>query len=125
MEKASAKNARSLDALKRCDQDPHVMLAVARLFWMNHQIEKARLWFKRTTAVDADFGDAWAYSYKFELENGVEEQQQAVLTKCVQAEPHHGREWIAVSKHPDHGTWKTEEILKEVVKNLKGFSVQY
>eukprot|EP01126_Amoeba_proteus_P045842 TRINITY_DN5154_c0_g3_i1.p1 TRINITY_DN5154_c0_g3~~TRINITY_DN5154_c0_g3_i1.p1 ORF type:complete len:862 (-),score=175.28 TRINITY_DN5154_c0_g3_i1:403-2988(-) len=47
MEKASAKNARSLDALKRCDQDPHVMLAVARLFWMNHQIEKARLWFKR------------------------------------------------------------------------------
>lgn len=71
------------------------------------------------------FGDAWAYSYKFELEYGTEEQQQGVLTKCIQAEPNKGEEWIKISKHIDHSTWKTEQILKEVIKNLHGFTVQH
>lgn len=44
---APLKNAKSLEALKRCDQDPYVMLAVARLFWMNRQVDKASMWFKR------------------------------------------------------------------------------
>jgi pre-mRNA-processing factor 6 len=42
-----AKKARSVDALKRCDQDPVVILAVAKLFWESRQLEKARVWFKR------------------------------------------------------------------------------
>lgn len=125
MQSAPQKNARSLDALKKCDQDPHVMLAVARLFWMNRQIDKARVWLKRTTSLDSKLGDAWAYFYKFELEYGTAEQQEAILRACLQAEPNQGEAWIRVSKAIDKSTWKTEQILKEVVKNLSGFTVQY
>lgn len=125
LESAPQKNARAMDALKKCDQDPFVMLAVARLFWMNRQIDKARVWLKRTTALDPKYGDAWAFYFKFEMEYGSEEEQKAVLTLCLQAEPNLGEEWIKVAKHIDHSTWKTEQILREVVKNLRGFSVQY
>lgn len=125
LESAPQKNARSLDALKKCDQDAQVMLAVARLFWMNRQIEKARTWLRRTTALDPKFGDAWAYAYKFELEYGTEEQQDAILRACIQAEPNLGEEWIKVSKAIDKSTWKTDQLLKEVSKGLRGFTVQY
>ena len=89
--------------------------------------------------MDPNHGDAWAYSYKFELECGIEEQQQAILERCVRAEPHKGTKrkdqnfpysflgenWIAVSKDINNANWKTDQILKEVAKNLKGFTVQY
>jgi len=124
LESIPQKNARSLDALKRCDQDPYVMLAVARLFWMNRHVEQARRWFHRTTALDPNFGDAWAYYLKFETEQGNEDKKKAVIEKCVQAEPHKGENWVKVSKDIKHGDWKTESILHEVVKQLKGFTVQ-
>lgn len=79
----------------------------------------------RTVALDPKYGDAWAYYYKFELEYGTSEAQEHVLNECVKAEPNRGEEWIKVSKHIDHSTWKTEQILKEVIGNLKGFTVQY
>lgn len=44
----------------------------SRLFWSERKINKARDWFHRTVKIDPDFGDAWAYFYKFELLNGTE-----------------------------------------------------
>lgn len=35
-------------------------------------MDKAREWFKRTVNIAEDFGDAWAYFYKFELLHGSE-----------------------------------------------------
>jgi len=40
METRAAKKARSVDALKRCDQDPHVILAVAKLFGLIDKLTK-------------------------------------------------------------------------------------
>jgi pre-mRNA-processing factor 6 len=34
------RKARSYDALKRCSDDPHVFMAVAKLFWMDRKIKK-------------------------------------------------------------------------------------
>jgi len=119
METVPAKKSRSVDALKKCDQDPHVILSVAVLFWQNRQIEKARIWFKRTLALDQNFGDAWAYAYKFELTYGVPEQQKEVLDQCVAAEPHQGEKWIKVSKNPKNFRWKTEQILMEVAAGIR------
>jgi len=109
MESRAAKKARSVDALKRCDQDPHVILAVAKLFWSNRQLDKARTWFNRALATNPDFGDAWATLYKFECDHGTPEQQLDVITRCIQQEPHHGEKWISVSKNPQNAKWKPEQ----------------
>lgn len=119
METVQAKKARSIDALKRCDQDPIVILAVAKLFWEGRQLEKARVWFKRCITLDPNYGDSWAFAYKFELENGTEEQQKVIVEKCVAAEPHKGERWIAVSKNIKYNRYKTDQILIEVASRIK------
>lgn len=64
------RKAKSADALKKCASDTQVFCAVARLFWAERKIEKARQWFGRAVTVDSDFGDSWAWWLKFEMEHG-------------------------------------------------------
>jgi len=92
------RKSRSFDALKRCNDDPYVSMAVARLFWMDRKIKKAREWFNRAVTVDPDLGDAWIFFYKFELQYGTPEEQTALLKRCTDAVPHHGELWIRFSK---------------------------
>ena len=93
-----------MDALKRCENDPMVLLAVAKLFLSERKNKKARQWFHRATKLDPQFGDAWAAYYKFELQYGSEKQQEDVRKHCVQAEPSRGEIWTMISKHADN--WK-------------------
>jgi pre-mRNA-processing factor 6 len=118
MEAKPQKKARSVDALKNCDNDPYVILAVARLFWEDRKIEKARTWFNRGVTADPDLGDLWAYFLKFEMQHGTEEQQQSVIKRCVAAEPHHGEYWVKISKKDENARLKVDEILKKVVEIL-------
>jgi pre-mRNA-processing factor 6 len=98
------RKTKSVDALKKCEHDPHILLAVSKLFWCERKIQKCREWFNRTVKTEPDLGDAWAYFYKFELLNGSEEQQEGVKKRCVAAEPHHGEHWCKVSK--DIRNWR-------------------
>ena len=82
-----------------------------RLFWSERKLAKAREWFKRTVKLDPDFGDAWAYFYRFEKLNGSEDQCDDVMRHCVNAEPHHGELWCSVSKDIKNWRLKTAEIL--------------
>ncbi|VDP24913.1 unnamed protein product [Heligmosomoides polygyrus] len=104
MEERHGRRAKSVDALKRCEHNPHV--------------KKAREWFQRAINVDPDNGDAYAHCYKFELLLGTEEEQEKVLKKCEEAEPRHGELWVAVSKDPKHWRKQTAEILKTVVASI-------
>ena len=72
MEARAQRKTKSVDALKRCEHDPHVLLAVAKLFWSERKVNKAREWFNRAAKLDPDLGDTWAYFYKFELQHGTE-----------------------------------------------------
>lgn len=47
MEKPQFRKTKSIEALKRCEQDPVVMVQVAKLFWSERKLEKARTWFNR------------------------------------------------------------------------------
>ena len=42
-----ARKSRSADALKRNDKDPHIIAAVAMLFWNDRKVDKSRAWFER------------------------------------------------------------------------------
>ncbi|CAM9945628.1 unnamed protein product, partial [Choristocarpus tenellus] len=72
---------KSLEALKRCDNNPSVIAAVARRFWSDRKYPKARKWFNRAVTLDPDAGDAWAAYYAFELMQGSEAEQVDVLKR--------------------------------------------
>ncbi|KIJ43896.1 hypothetical protein M422DRAFT_75492 [Sphaerobolus stellatus SS14] len=66
------RKSRSTDALTKSENHPLVICAVARLFWAERKIEKARQWFARAVGseVGADIGDVWAWWMKFERQHG-------------------------------------------------------
>lgn len=119
MENRPQRKTKSVDALKRCEHDSHVLLAVARLFCSERKINKAREWFNRAVKLDPDLGDSWACFYRFELQHGTEAQQESVMQRCVLAEPHHGENWCAVSKAIPNWRLRTKDILVIVAKSLK------
>ncbi|XP_064023615.1 pre-mRNA-processing factor 6 isoform X2 [Pogoniulus pusillus] len=119
LEARPQRKTKSVDALKKCEHDPHVLLAVAKLFWSERKITKAREWFHRTVKIDSDLGDAWAFFYKFELQHGTEEQQEEVRKRCENAEPRHGELWCDVSKDIQNWQKKIGEILVLVAAKLK------
>jgi len=118
LESRPQRKTKSVDALKKCEHDPHVLLAVSKLFWTERKINKAREWFHRTVKIDPDYGDAWAYFYKFEVQYGNEANQKAVLEKCVKAEPRHGEAWQAIAKATKNWRFKTSELLPLAAKSL-------
>lgn len=119
MESRPQRKTKSFDALKKCEHSAYVLLAVSKLFWSEQKTQKARDWFNRTVKIDPDFGDAWAFFYKFELIYGTEEQQNEVIERCNAAEPKHGEDWCKVSKNIANWCFKTADVLKAVVKNIK------
>ncbi|XP_043945818.1 pre-mRNA-processing factor 6 [Protopterus annectens] len=119
MEARPQRKTKSVDALKKCEHDPHVLLAVAKLFWSERIITKAREWFHRTVKIDQDLGDAWAYFYKFEQQHGTEEQQQDVKKRCENSEPRHGELWCKVSKDVKNWQQKVGGILELAAAEIK------
>ena len=112
------RKSKSVDALKKCEHDPHVLLAVSKLFWTERQTQKCRQWFNRTVKIEPDLGDAWAYFYKFKLLHGTSDEQADVRKRCLQAEPRHGEVWTSISKAPENWRAKTEDILVLVADAL-------
>ena len=64
------RKSRSADALRKAADDPLIICTVARLFWNERKIEKARQWFERAVTGNSDFGDIWAWWLKFERQHG-------------------------------------------------------
>ncbi|XP_074602507.1 pre-mRNA processing factor 6 [Brevipalpus obovatus] len=118
MEYRPQRKSRMVDALKKCEHDPHALLACSKFFWSVSKLTKVREWFEKTIKIDSDLGDVWAYYYKFELINGTPEQQNAIKKRCFDAEPRHGEEWCKVSKDIRNWKLKTDEILSLVAHNL-------
>jgi len=119
LEPRPQRKTKCVDALKRCEHDPHVLLAASKLFWSERKISKAREWFLRTVKIDGDLGDAWSYFYKFSTLHGSEDQTAEVLKHCVNAEPHHGEHWCAISKNVSNWRLRTGEILPLVAKSVE------
>lgn len=112
--------SKSMDAIKKCNDDPVVITAVARLFERDKKIHKARKWFNRAVTLDPDFGDAWAFYYAFEVKasgpNSPETQN--LMKQCITAEPHHGELWCSVSKKPENRRDDITTILKKIALEI-------
>lgn len=72
LEPRPQRKARSLEAIKKVDNDPILFITVARIFWGERRLEKAMTWFEKAIVSNSDFGDGWAWYYKFLLQHGTE-----------------------------------------------------
>ncbi|KAL6776933.1 PRP6 [Auxenochlorella protothecoides x Auxenochlorella symbiontica] len=114
-----ARRSRSVDALKRCNDDPTVVAAVAQLFWGERKVEKARSWFDRAVTLDPDVGDHWALYLRFEAAHGTPEAAAAVLERAVAAEPRHGERWQALAKDPVNAHQPLGTLLKKLAQTIE------
>jgi pre-mRNA-processing factor 6 len=115
--------SKSVDALKKCDNDPIVINAVARLFERDRKYPKARKWYGRSVALNPDIGDCWAYYYAFELRQSAlnsggadHKLDEDLLSKCVAADPKHGELWTSVSKQTAYRHADTATVLKKAAE---------
>jgi pre-mRNA-processing factor 6 len=119
MENPQQRKGRSLDALKKAEGHPVVVIAVARLFWAERKIEKTRQWMGKAIAADGDWGDAWGWWLKFERQHGEVERQQSVIEACIAADPHHGPVWQSVAKDLSNVGKDAREMLELVAQRLE------
>ncbi|KAH7921622.1 hypothetical protein BV22DRAFT_1132130 [Leucogyrophana mollusca] len=115
------RKSRSVDALKKSKDNPMITCTVARLFWAERKIEKARQWFSRSVATeqDRDFGDNWGWWLRFERQHGTPEHVEEVIKQCVAAEPHHSPVWQSIAKDDKNTGKSTKEILELVAQALQ------
>jgi tetratricopeptide (TPR) repeat protein len=71
------KRSKSIDALKKCNNDPVVLVAVARIFERDNKVNKARKWLNRAISLNPKLGDAWIYYYALEY---LQENKRAIIT---------------------------------------------
>ena len=118
MENRLQRKSRSDSAVQNCGGDVHVLLAIAKYLWSERKLDKARKWFKRAVEIDQEFGDAWAFFYRFETLYGAETQKEDVVMHCMNAEPHQGEYWCNVSKNIRNWRLKTDAILPLVAQTI-------
>lgn len=119
MEARPQRKARSADALRACDNEPLVIMTIARLFWEERKIEKARTWFERASKTNPDLGDIYGYWLKFEMQHGKPEQVESVFKACESAQPRHGQLWQVITKEeaPDHCIRDQLSLLAAQIEN--------
>ncbi|KAI1916203.1 U4/U6 x U5 tri-snRNP complex subunit Prp1 [Ophidiomyces ophidiicola] len=118
LEPRTHRKPRSLEAIKKVDNDPILFVTVARIFWGERRLEKAMTWFEKAIVVNSDLGDAWAWYYKFLLQHGTDDKREDVVTKCIASEPKHGEVWQSIAKEPLNAYKSTEEILKLTAEHV-------
>lgn len=119
LEPRTQRKPRSLEAIKKVENDSTLFVTVARVFWGERRLEKAASWFEKAILLDADLGDTWGWYLKFLMQHGTDEKREDVISKCVLSEPKHGEIWQTVAKDPANAYKSTEEVLKIVVGLLE------
>lgn len=108
-----------VDAVKACENDPHMLVTVARDFWSNGKLQKARTWFERAVKTDPDIGDAWIWYYKFCKEIGSEEELANIMERFNTAHPKHGLAWPSYFKDVRNFNKPLSEILIGSAKSIE------
>jgi pre-mRNA-processing factor 6 len=118
LEARTHRRPRLVEAIEKVGNDAVLYVAVARNFWAERKLPKALSWFEKAILVDPDYGDTWAWYWKFLQQHGSEEKREDVLSKLTVTEPRHGEVWQRVAKDPRARFKNSEEILKAVAKEL-------
>lgn len=60
---------KSTDAVTKNKNDPHIYLAIGKIFWAENKVHKARKFLQRAVELDKDLADAWLILHEFERQN--------------------------------------------------------
>jgi pre-mRNA-processing factor 6 len=60
------RKSKVLEAMKKCDQDPLVIMTIARLFEQSGRLRKAKKWYERSLSMNPRFGDIYVYYFAME-----------------------------------------------------------
>lgn len=118
LEPRTQRKPRSLEAMRKVENDPILVTTVARIFWGERRLDKAISWFEKALLLDSDLGDTWGWYYKFLQQHGTDEKIGDVIAKCMVCEPKHGEYWQSVAKEPGNAYLGVEEVLKLVAGKL-------
>eukprot|EP01035_Chromulina_nebulosa_P017336 gene17336-22881_t len=118
------RKSKSVDAIKQCDNDPIVILAIARLFEKDNKLSKARKWYERAVTIMPKLGDAWAYYYIYEFKQSLQSQSKSneealheiILKQCIESDPNRGELWCSITKRTDIRRADIGTKLKKVVE---------
>lgn len=113
------RTAKSVEAMKHCDNDPFVILGVAKQFWREKKLEKAKKWLDRSIECNKDYGDAWVYYYKFAKSQNDNDLADELLRRSNDADPHHGRLWIKYTKRVENWKLKPAQIILLAVADVE------
>lgn len=101
-----------IQVLLECDNDRFIMLGVAKIYWSQNEIDKTRKWLEKVVSTHKNFGDAWAYLYKFEIEQDAnDETLQMLRSRCAQENPQEGEEWCRFKSRLENIKLSTENVL--------------
>jgi pre-mRNA-processing factor 6 len=67
METRQQRKSKAVDALKKTNNDPRVIIVTARMFWTERNIPKARSWFEKAVAVNPDLGKSFGALLRLNL----------------------------------------------------------
>jgi pre-mRNA-processing factor 6 len=87
LEPRTQRKPRALEAVKKVDRDPILFVAVARIFWAERRLDKAASWFEKAIVLDPDYGDTWAWYWKFLIQHGTEVSERSEGSKCSRLAP--------------------------------------
>ncbi|GIZ49079.1 hypothetical protein CKM354_001211900 [Cercospora kikuchii] len=119
LEARTQRKPRILEAIQKVENDPILFVTAARIFWSERKLDKADTWFQKAVTLDPDYGDSWAWWYKFLLQHGTEEKVRQIVASCVDNEPKHGEKWAAVRKKPENARLGIGEVLKLVAREVE------
>ncbi|ODV84953.1 hypothetical protein CANARDRAFT_28689 [[Candida] arabinofermentans NRRL YB-2248] len=105
-------------ALNKTDDNPLVILTIAKDMWNTGKISRAKQFFDACLAKDPDFGDCYIQYYLFLLKHGSTDELEALEKMVVENDPHHGPEWCSVSKKIGNQNLDAFTLLIETVKTL-------
>lgn len=92
-------------------------MSVAKIFWKEKKVHKARKWFDRAVGLNPDIGDSWIYYYAFEEDTTGKTQE--IISNFVKAGPKHGKLWIGITKKPENWGKPLKELLGIAAKGIK------
>ncbi|SOV77956.1 pre-mRNA-processing factor 6, putative [Plasmodium sp. gorilla clade G3] len=118
LENKNLQNSKSVSAFNHCGNNAYVILTVAKLFWMNFKIHKARKWFYRVINLSPHFGDGWATFLAFEIDQQNEINQKDIINKCIKAEPNRGYLWNKITKRVENWRLKYPQKLYKYIKDI-------
>ena len=112
------RKSKSSEALKKVNDNPTLIAAVANLFWSERKVDKGRDWTERALLLDPDIGDIWAMYYSYETIHDPAKAAE-VLARAVTQEPRHGERWQRVAKDPTNAHQGVAAIMKKVVEDMQ------